>query len=275
MTSPVWLITGASRGFGKELALAALQAGARVVATARDQASLQVLASDQCLTLDHDVVDTMQAQAVVQRAMDAFGQVDVLVNNAGRGLIAPLEETEETTERASFDLHYHGPLALIRAVLPQMRERKAGHIVNISAAAAHGNYAGFSAYGAPKAALECACEALKAEVQPFGIGLTLVVPGPFRTGFIDSAPAPASEVYANTVGRFAAWLAKINGSQPGDPARAAEIIVKLVMESKAPFRLPLGAYAVKKIRDRAVSAQRDAETWTETASSADFPPTAA
>ena len=271
MTSPVWLITGASRGFGKELALAALQAGARVVATARDRSSLQDLASDQCLTLAQDVADTAQAKAIVQQAVDAFGQVDVLVNNAGRGLIAPLEETAEATERASFDLHYHGPLALIRAVLPQMRERKAGHIVNISAAAAHGNYAGFSAYGAPKAALECACEALKAEVQPFGIGLTLVVPGPFRTGFIDHAPAPASEVYANTVGRFAAWLAKINGSQPGDPARAAEIIVKLLMEGKAPFRLPLGAYAAKKLKDRAANAQRDVETWAETAASADFP----
>jgi NAD(P)-dependent dehydrogenase (short-subunit alcohol dehydrogenase family) len=271
MTSPVWLITGASRGFGKELALAAQQAGARVVATARDQASLQDLASDQCLTLAQDVADTAQARAIVQQAVDTFGQVDVLINNAGQGLIAPLEETDEATERASFNLHYHGPLALIRAVVPQMRERKAGHIVNISAAAAHGNYAGFSAYGAPKAALECACEALKAEVQPFGIGLTLVVPGPFRTGFIDHAPAPASEVYANTVGRFAAWLAKINGSQPGDPARAAEIIVKLVMEGQAPFRLPLGAYAAKKLKDRAAGAQRDAETWTETAASADFP----
>lgn len=272
MIPPTWLITGGSRGFGRDLALHALATGANVVATARDLAVLSDVSADASyLPVAHDASDAAQSTRIVQQAIDTFGGLDVLVLNAGQGMVSSLEETTAEAERACFDLLYHGPVSMIRAALPHMRDRGAGRIIVIGAAASHGNYAGFSAYGAAKAALECSCEALQAEVQPFGIHVSIIVPGPFRTGFIDHAPQSSAGLYAGTVGRFGSVLSKMSGRQPGDPARAAALIVEHVAKGTLPFRLPIGAYAVKKLRDRGQRLSRDADTWEREAKAADFP----
>jgi NAD(P)-dependent dehydrogenase (short-subunit alcohol dehydrogenase family) len=272
METKTWLITGASRGLGLAIAKAALAHGVNTVLTSRQASTdegLLAMDAGRCLSLDHDAGDTRQSAGIIARATQAFGAVDVLVLNAGQGLVSAVEETPEAEERRIMDLMFHGPMSLIRAILPSMRERGSGHIVVISAAAVHGNYAGFSAYGAAKAALECACEALRAEVQGFGLHVALVIPGPFRTEFIESAPRPPTSVYASTVGRFAGILERMAGRQPGDPARAADIIVRQIMSQTMPFRLPLGAYAAKKLKDRGTAFQREAEALDELSRSAD------
>lgn len=272
MIPPTWLITGGSRGFGRELSLHALATGANVMATARDLVALADVSNESSyLPVVQDASVAAQSSRVVQQVIDTFGGLDVLVLNAGQGLVSSLEETTAEAERACFDLLYHGPVSMIRAALPHMREKGAGRIIVIGAAASHGNYAGFSAYGAAKAALDCSCEALQAEVQPFGIHVSIIVPGPFRTGFIEHAPQSNTGLYAGTVGRFGAVLSKMNGRQPGDPARAAALIVDHVAKGTLPFRLPIGGYAVKKLRDRGQRLTRDADTWETEARSADFP----
>jgi NAD(P)-dependent dehydrogenase (short-subunit alcohol dehydrogenase family) len=274
MIPPTWIVTGASRGFGFHLATAALVAGLNVVATARDLASLaalQELGGSRCLPVGLDLVDPEGVAKLVPTALDAFGQVDVLINNAGSGLVCAAEDTAPDDELALMRMHYHAPMALIRAVLPAMRDRGQGSIVNMGAAASHGNYAGFSAYGAAKAALECASDALRAELLPMGIGVSVIIPGPFRTGFIEHAPRASSAVYAATVGRFASVLERMNGRQPGDPDRAAALMVEHLLAGNLPARLPLGAYVVKKLRDRANATLREVEGLEATARSADYP----
>jgi NAD(P)-dependent dehydrogenase (short-subunit alcohol dehydrogenase family) len=272
MIPSTWLITGGSRGFGRALSLQALATGANVMATGRDLAALSdVSAETSYLPVAHDASDSAQSPCMVQRVIDTFGALDVLVLNAGQGLVTSLEETTTEAERACFDLLYHGPISMIRAALPHMRDKGTGRIIVIGAAASHGNYAGFSAYGAAKAALECSCEALQAEVQPFGIHVSIIVPGPFRTGFIEHAPQSTTGLYAGTVGRFGSVLNKMNGRQPGDPARAAALIVEHVAKGTLPFRLPIGGYAVKKLRDRGQRLTRDADTWEIEAKTADYP----
>lgn len=274
MTPPTWIITGASRGFGFEIASAALVAGANVVVTARDAASLsdlQRLGGERCVALAADLHDVSSVANIEPAAIAAFGQIDVLVNNAGSGLVCAAEDTTSDLEMALMQLHYLSPMALIRAVLPMMRDLGKGTIINMGAAASHGNYAGFAAYGASKAALECASEALRVELQPLGIGVTVVVPGPFRTGFIEHAPRVPSDTYGSTVGRFAAILERMNGRQPGDPARAAALIVGHAMAGTLPLRLPLGGYVIKKLKDRAAAMGSEAEMWAAQARSVDFP----
>ena len=274
--SKVWLVTGCSSGFGRASARKALEAGHRVVATARNVENLTELQSEfpeTCRTIALDVTDLAALPGRVAEAQDAFGRIDVLVNNAGQGLIGALEECSDEDIAANMAVNFFGPLHLMRAVLPLMREQGAGHIVNLSAAAAISNYPGFAIYGAAKAALEFASEAVKAEAGPLGVKVTLVEPGPFRTDFIGRSMARASgsvEAYAGTSGRFAKLLEGMNGKQVGDPAKAAEVIVGMVTEGQAPMRLPLGKYAVKKVKDRAAASVREVEAWESVVAATDF-----
>lgn len=270
------MITGCSSGFGRAIAKAALRAGDHVVATARNAADLQELQAEfpeTCQTLALDVTASETLPGKVAEARAAFGRIDVLVNNAGRGLIGALEECSDADIAANMAVNFFGPLHLMRAVLPVMREQGAGHIVNLSAAAAITNYPGFAIYGGAKAALEFASEAVKAEAGPHGVKVTLVEPGPFRTGFIGRSMARAShpvEAYAATSGRFAKLLEGMDGKQVGDPGKAAEVIVQMVRDGKAPLRLPLGKYAVKKVKDRAAASLREVEALESVATATDF-----
>ena len=270
-----WFITGCSSGFGHSIAEAALLAGDHVVATARRLVDLEMLehvGAGRCHGLVLDITDTDQVRTVLTAATQITGKIDVCVNNAGYGLIGAIEECSEEQTRRNFETNFFGTLNVIRAVLPIMRAQKSGHIVNISAAAAISNYPGFGVYGAAKAAVESLSESLRAEVQPHGIKVTLVQPGPFRTAFISKGLDHGVKMpeYAGTAGKFAAFLTNVEGKQPGDPEKAAELIVQMVHDQKAPQRLPLGKYAVKKIRDTSNQRLREVDEWADRASITDF-----
>ncbi len=273
--SPIktWFITGCSSGFGHCIAEAALARGQRVIATARNIKSIAGLEGPACQLLQLDVTDGVAITECIAHAHQIFGGLDVIVNNAGYGLIGAVEECSDEQIRRNMETNYFGPLNVIRAVLPHLREQRSGHIVNISAAAALSNYAGFGIYGGAKAALELMSESLSAELKPLGIKVTLVQPGPYRTNFISRSLLKVDQAigdYAATSGKFAAFLASMDGRQPGDPAKAAELIVQKVLAGDAPLRLPLGSYMIKKMRGKSAALAKDAEEWAEAASSTDF-----
>ena len=261
----VWLITGCSSGFGRALAEKVLESGAIVAATARTVAALDDLAArfaGTCLPMELDVTDGKQGEEVVQAVVAKTGRLDVLVNNAGYGLIGALEESSDEQMERVFATLVFGAVRLMRAALPTFRAQRSGRIITISAAAAIANYAGFSIYGGAKCAIEGICEALAAEVKPLGIKVSLVQPGPFRTDFISrSMEKAASSIgdYAGTAGKFAAFLQKMDGQQPGDPAKAAAAILKLSEMENPPLRVALGKYAVDKVERVLKARQREWE----------------
>lgn len=270
-----WFITGCSSGFGRSLAEAALLAGDTVLATARkaeDLEMLEHLGAGRCHGFQLDITDAARTRHVIAEAAQVTGRVDVLVNNAGYGLVGAVEECDDHAVRQNFETNFFGTLNVIQAALPVLRAQKAGHIVTISAAAAVANYAGFGVYGAAKAAVEALHESLRAEVLSHGIKVTLVQPGPFRTDFIRRGlvRAPGMSEYANSAGKFASYLGQVDGKQPGDPERAAELIVKMVREGQAPLRLPLGRYITQKIRTTMNNRLRELETWEQAACATDF-----
>ena len=217
-----------------------------------------------CRTLPLDVTDAAQVKATVAEGAAAFGRLDVVVNNAGYGLIGAFEELGSEQIARNFSVNLFGALEVIRAVLPILRAQGSGHIVNISAAAVISNYAGFSIYGATKWALEGVSESLAAELKPLGIKVTIVQPGPFRTDFIsrslERAENPIAD-YDRTSGRFLRLLETMNGKQPGDPARAAEAIIAAVESSTPPLRLVLGKYANDKARKKFADAEKERAAW--------------
>jgi NAD(P)-dependent dehydrogenase (short-subunit alcohol dehydrogenase family) len=276
MTQKTWLITGCSSGFGRAIAESAVAAGQRVIATARDVRSIADLEREgSCHVMTLDITEASEIPKVIAEAAQQWGSLDVLVNNAGYGLIGAVEECGDEQIRRNFETNFFGPLNVIRAALPILRAQKSGHIVNISAAAAIANYAGFGIYGGAKAALDLMSESLRAELTPLGIKITVVQPGPFRTEFIARGLEKAAaqvEDYNASSGRFARLLEAMNGKQPGDPARAAEAIVKMILDGDAPLHLPLGKYVIKKLRDKAAALTREAEKWESVAAAADYAP---
>ncbi len=277
MSNKVWFITGCSSGFGRELALAALNNGDRVIATARKVEGLSGLVEqfpDTCRAMEFDVTDFSNAAVVFENAVAAFGQVDVLVNNAGYGLIGSIEESSKEQIDRNFAVNFFGPLELIRVALPHFRAHKSGHVVNISAAAVISNYAGFGIYGAAKSALESLSEALALEGRGFGLKVTLVQPGPFRTDFIArSLEKVESEIseYAGTAGKFGKLIESMDGRQPGDPARAAQAILQAVAAERPPLRLVLGKYAIEKSRRDRNNREAELREWESAGLSADGP----
>lgn len=241
----VWLVTGATSGFGRAIAEAALADGDVVVGAARRPEALDDLVAahpDQVEALALDVTDLGAAEAVVRDVVGRYGRVDVLVNNAGRTHVGAFEETTDDELRALFDLHVFGPAALVRAVLPSMRERRAGAIVQMSSVGGQGSFAGFSAYSGTKFALEGMSEALADEVAEFGIKVLIVEPGAFRTALFEVGRAGVSAdsgVYGK-VGETRGFVAGGDGTQPGDPAKAAELILAALDADRTPLRLPLG-----------------------------------
>jgi len=260
----VWFITGTSSGFGREIALEALARGAYVVATARNPSSLDDLrqrAPDRVLTVRLDVTQPEQIESAVQQAYQRFGAIDVLVNNAGYSVVGAVEETSDAELRSALETMFFGAAALTRAVLPRMRERKAGAIVQISSVGGFVTAPGFGPYCAAKHALEALSEALASEVAPFGIRVLIVEPGAFRTSLFGSAfrSLPAIEAYAATVGPTRAYASESAGKQPGSPAKAAHAIVEAVVADASSLRLPLGADAVAGMRDKLAKVATDVD----------------
>jgi NAD(P)-dependent dehydrogenase (short-subunit alcohol dehydrogenase family) len=261
----VWLITGANSGFGRAIAEAAIAEGDVVVATARRVAALDDLAAahhGQIDVLPLDVTDPVAIDATVQDVIDRHGRIDVLVNNAGRTHVGAAEETTDTELRDLFEVHLFGPVALTRAVLPHMRERRSGAIVQISSMGGQLSFAGFGAYSATKFALEGMSEALADEVRPLGITVLIVEPGAFRTGLFGShsASEPMPD-YAATVGRTRQMIEDGAGTQPGDPTKAATAILTALAAPSTPLRLPLGDDAVDAILTHLDRTTVDLRNW--------------
>jgi NAD(P)-dependent dehydrogenase (short-subunit alcohol dehydrogenase family) len=243
-----WLITGTSSGFGRALVHGAIARGDRVMATARDLSQIEDLASlapERVRTARLDVTDTASVRAAVAAAEAAFGGIDVLVNNAGYGLLGAFEEHTDQELRASFETNLFGALSVSRAVLPGMRRRRSGHLVQMSSVIGVISGLGGSGYAGPKAALESMTEALAAEVAHLGIRVTIVEPGPFRTDFGGRSLhwGHSLEDYAEVIAPARRAFETAHGSQTGDPRRGAEAIVAAVHLPNPPLRLPLGAEA--------------------------------
>jgi NAD(P)-dependent dehydrogenase (short-subunit alcohol dehydrogenase family) len=250
----VWLITGASSGFGLAIAKAALDRGDRVVATSRRGGSIEGLEEGERLMLTRlDVTEEQQRTAAIEAAIERFGRLDVLVNNAGRTQVGAVEETTDAELRDLFELHFFAPAALTKAVLPQMRKQRGGAIVQMSSVGGQVTAPGFAAYCATKFALEGFTETLQEEVAPFGIRTLIVEPGAFRTGLFRPGAAYLSEEmeeYAETVGPTREYVHDDHLKQPGDPALAAKAILTALDADEPPLRLVLGADAIGNIRSR-------------------------
>jgi NAD(P)-dependent dehydrogenase (short-subunit alcohol dehydrogenase family) len=270
MTSPessrVWLITGTSAGFGRELALAALERGDCVVATARRPETLHDLvaaAPERVLAAPLDVTRSDQIAAAVAAALDRFGRIDVLVNNAGHGSVGALEEVEPDHLHTLMETMFFGPFALTQAVLPHMRGRGSGAIVQMSSMGGQLSPPGFGAYCSAKWALEAASEALAAEVAPLGLRVLIVEPGSFRTEFGGARlhQSPPIDAYAATAGPNRDYITSVDGTQPGDPRKAAEAILSVLDAPEPPLRLALGDDAVDAIRAGLDARRAELDAW--------------
>ena len=274
---PVWFITGCSTGFGRELARATLDRGYRVVVTARKPAEIADLAvghEARALILQLDVTKPEEIAAAVAAAQARFGRIDVLVNNAGIGYFGAVEESDDDEVRRMFEINFWGLANMTRAVLPGMRARRSGHIVNISSMGGVRGAPGVGYYNATKFGLEGLSEALEQEAAPLGIKVLIVEPSGFRT---DWAGRSANETkhpiadYDSTAGARQRQIRGYSGKQPGDPARAAAAIVEAVEAPNAPLRLMLGKAALAAGRAKVESLKRDFESWAEVSEAADFP----
>ncbi|AGW94517.1 MULTISPECIES: oxidoreductase [Cupriavidus] len=274
-TSKVWFITGASRGFGLELTRAALARGDRVVATARRPETITAALGDHdnLLGVALDVTNEAQAIAAAEAAVARFGRIDVLVNNAGYGLLGAVEEASAQEVEQQFATNVFGVLTVTRAVLPQMRRQRSGRILNISSIGGYAAYPGWGVYGATKFAVEGLTEALDAELSPLGIRATVVEPGFFRTDFLDASSLVRvrTEIaaYADTVGAMREHMASANHQQPGDPAKLAAALLTLADSETPPVRLPLGSDAVYRITEKNRKVESELATWQALAVSTD------
>ena len=280
-SSPVrprnWFITGCSSGLGQALCQRVLERGDRVVCTARKLEALdefKVRFPQQAIPLVLDVTDAAAVERAVDQALKQTGGIDVLVNNAGYGVVGALEEFDERAVHAAFDANVYGPYRLIRAFLPSMRQRKTGHILNVSSMAGLVGIPGFTFYSATKFAVEGMSEALAQEVAGFGIKVTLIEPGPFRTAFRgrNLYSAPAMAVYAENVGRFRKTLAETDGKQPGDPRRGADAMIAVVEAENPPLRLPMGEVCLNMFRQKLERVSAELDRWQSLSLATSFEP---
>ncbi len=274
---PVWLITGCSTGFGRELAKLVLERGWRAVVTARDPATLTELVApygDRALALQLDVDNAQQIGAVTARALQHFGRIDVLVNNAGYGYLAAVEEGEDDAVRAMFETNVFGLVNMTKAVLPAMREQRSGLIVNISSIGGLTSFAATGYYHATKYAVEGLSESLAQEVKPLGIGVLIVEPGPFRTNWAGPSikqSAVRIDAYETTAGERRRQTAARSGRQVGDPIRAAQAIIDAALSDTPPLRLLLGKMALELARKKLDTLRADFDAWEATTLGADYP----
>ncbi|OYV32555.1 MAG: short-chain dehydrogenase/reductase [Rhodospirillales bacterium 20-64-7] len=274
---PVWFITGCSTGFGRELARTVLEKGFQAAVTARQQDSVTDLVAkhpERTLSLALDVTDPKQVRDAVAAAEVRFGGIDVLVNNAGYGYLAAIEEGEDAEIRAMFEANFFGLADMVRAALPGMRRAGRGHIVNITSVGGLVGNPGSGYYAATKFAVEGLTEALAKEVAPLGIKVTAVEPGPFRTDWAGRSLKQTQnpiDAYAGTAGARRAQIAGYSGQQPGDPVRAAEAIIALVEAAEPPGHLILGKPGLSAVRQKLETLQREIADWESTTTGADYP----
>ena len=274
---PVWLITGCSTGFGRELARAVLERGHRVVITARNPDAVRDLAAGreaQALVQALDVTDPAQVDAAVRVAEERFGRIDVLVNNAGIGYFGAIEESEDAEVRRMFEVNVFALARMTQAVLPGMRARRRGHIVNISSIGGIRAFPAVGFYNATKFAVVGLSESLSLEVAPLGIKVTIVEPSGFRTDWAGrSANEAPDEIadYAETAGANRRNIRNASGKQPGDPVRAAAAIIAAVESPEPPLHLLLGKAALKGARWKLDLLKSNFDAWEETTVGADFP----
>jgi NAD(P)-dependent dehydrogenase (short-subunit alcohol dehydrogenase family) len=275
--SPVWLITGCSTGFGRDLARIALDRGLRVVATARDASKLADLVDGHdrdALALPLDVTNPAQIAECVKKAEAKFGAIDVLVNNAGYGYLAAVEEGEDAEIREIFETNVFGLINMTKAVLPVMRRQRRGHIVNISSMGGVVGFPGVGYYNATKFAVEGLSEAMSKELEPLGIKMLIVEPGPFRTDWAGrSLRKTKHEIsdYAETAGARRKQTSGYSGTQPGDPVRGVEAIIAAVESPNPPLRLLLGEMAFNLARQKLDSQVKESEAWKSVTLGADYP----
>ncbi|MBZ5642140.1 MAG: oxidoreductase [Acidobacteriia bacterium] len=279
--SDVWFITGCSTGFGRELATQVLDRGFRAVITARDPAKIQDLAAGRegrALSLKLDVTNQDEAAEAVQKAEAAFGSIDVLVNNAGYGYVGALEESDPAEVRDMVETNFFGLARMIHEVIPGMRRRRHGSIVNISSIGGLVGFPGVGYYNATKFAVEGLSESLSKEVAPLGIKVLVVEPGPFRTDWAGRSLKRSSLLipeYTATAGAFRERIVSRSGKQVGDPVRACRAILKALESENAPLHLVLGAIALETARTKIEKLTAELDAWEETSLSADFPETQA
>ncbi len=273
--SPVWLITGCSTGFGRALARAVLARGWPAVVTARNMPDIEdLLAGTAAVGAALDVTRPADIEASVGRAMDAFGRIDVLVNNAGYGYLSAVEEGEDAEARALFEVNFFGAVNLIKAVLPLMRARRSGHIVNVTSVGGLVGNPGSGYYAATKFALEGLSESLRRETEGLGIKVTAVEPGPFRTDWagrsLHQTRRPIG-AYDPTSGKRRLEVVQRSGRQPGDPDRAAQAIISAVEASEPPANLVLGRIGLEAVRGKLARLAADLDAWQEVTLGADYP----
>lgn len=274
--TPVWLITGCSSGIGHALAGAVLRHGYRAVLAARRTSLLQSFVDEfpeTAFVAELDLTKSEQVAAVARNAEAHFGSIDVLVNNAGVGYLSAIEEGSDEDIRWQFETNFFGPAALIRAVLPGMRERQHGHIINVSSVAGFVSHAGMGYYAASKFAVEGLTEALCQELEPLGIKVVLVEPGGFRTGMVRrNRCGQQIPAYAGTAGAFRSFVQNAKDNLfPGDPARAAEVIINAVEAEEKPQRLVLGSDAYGAITTKLAALQSQYEATALVAQTTSFP----
>lgn len=274
-TKPVWFITGCSTGFGRALAKHVLELGYRTVVTARNPAEVEALATlGEALVLKLDVTDQGQIEAAIKAAEQKFGSIDVLVNNAGIGYFAAVEESEEQEVRRMFEINVFGLSRMIQCALPVMRRQRSGFIVNLSSIGGLCGFPSVGYYNATKFAVEGLSEALWQEVEPLGIKVMLVEPGGFRTDWAGRSAKESKrriEDYARTAGKWRGEIRADSGKQPGDPVRAAQAIVKAVGSPHPPHRLLLGNNAYDGATAKLEALGREFKAWEKVSRGADFP----
>lgn len=267
----VWLITGSSTGFGRSLVERVLEKGDRVIATARKPEQLGDLVDqypEKVQAIRLDVTNPHEVRDAIAATLDAFGRIDVLVNNAGYGTLGAIEEVSDDDIHRQFETNVFGALAVTRAVLPAMRKQRSGYILNLSSVGGMVSFAGSGIYCSTKFALEGLSEALAKEVAPLGIKVIIVEPGSFRTDFNGRSlvlPEQRIDDYATTSGQMLDWAGNIDGKQPGDPDKAVNVMIQAVESESPPLRLALGSDAVQAIEAKLDSVRADLDAWREVA----------
>ncbi|AKJ67304.1 short-chain dehydrogenase [Pandoraea thiooxydans] len=276
--NPVWLITGCSGGFGRELAKQVLARGWRAVVTARHSATVADLLEghpDRALALDLDVTDRRQIDHAVTQTLRCFGRIDVLVNNAGYGYLAAIEEGEDDAVRAMFETNVFGLVDMTKAVLPAMREQRSGLVINISSIGGLRSAPAIGYYNGTKYAVEGISEALSYELKPLGIDVLIVEPSGFRTNWAGASlkqSATHIDDYADTAGARRRQTMGRSGHQPGDPVRGAQAIIEAALSDTPPLRLLLGKDALDLAHKKLEMLRNDFDAWERVTLGADFPP---